>query len=57
MEHHEYSDTSTIGNPFRGSKEKGLKYFEHSAKYLAAFLGEVKKFRIKAGNREFNNRA
>jgi creatinine amidohydrolase len=57
MEHHEYSDTSTIGNPFRGSKEKGLKYFEHSAKHLAAFLEEVKKFRIKATNREFNNRA
>jgi creatinine amidohydrolase len=57
MEHHEYSDTSTIGNPFRGTKEKGLKYFEHSARHLAAFLEEVKKFSIKATNREFNNRA
>jgi len=25
MEHHEYSDTATIGKPFRGSKEKGQK--------------------------------
>jgi creatinine amidohydrolase len=57
MEHHEYSDTSTIGNPFRGSKEKGMRYFEFSAKHLAAFLEEVKKFPIKATNREFNNRA
>ena len=57
MEHHEYSDTSTIGNPFRGTKEKGIKYFEHSAKHLIGFLEEVKKFRIKATNREFNNRA
>lgn len=57
MEHHEYSDTSTIGNPFRGSKEKGVRYFEFSAKHLAAFLEEVKKFPIKATNREFNNRA
>jgi creatinine amidohydrolase len=57
MEHHEYSDTSTIGNPFRGTKEKGIKYFEFSAKYLAAFLEEVKKFDIKATNREFTNRA
>jgi len=57
MEHHEYSDTSTIGNPFRGTKEKGIKYFEFSAKHLAAFLEEVKKFPIKATNREFNNRS
>jgi len=57
MEHHEYSDTSTIGNPFRGSKEKGIKYFEFSAKHLAAFLEEVKTFPIKATNREFNNRS
>jgi creatinine amidohydrolase len=57
MEDPEHSDTLTIGNPFRGSKEKGLKYFEHSANHLAAFLEEVKKFPIKATNREFNNRA
>jgi creatinine amidohydrolase len=57
MEHHEYSDTSTIGNPFRGTKAKGIKYFEHSASHLAAFLEEVKKFSIKPTNREFNNRA
>jgi creatinine amidohydrolase len=57
MEHHEYSDTSTIGNPFRGSKAKGLRYFERSAAHLAAFLDEVKQFPLKATNREFNNRA
>jgi creatinine amidohydrolase len=57
MEHQEYSDTSTIGNPFRGSKEKGLKYFEHSANHLAAFLEQVKEFPVKATNREFSNRA
>ena len=57
MEHHEYSDTSTIGNPFRGSKEKGMKYFEHSASHLAAFLEEVKKFTIQATCRDFPNRA
>jgi len=57
MEHHEYSTTSTIGNPFRGTKEKGLKYFERSAEHLAAFLEQVKKFSIRATSREFNNRA
>ncbi len=57
MEHLEYSDTSTIGNPFRGTKEKGLKYFERSAEHLAAFLEEVKRFPIEATDRQFPNRA
>ena len=47
MEHHEYSDTATIGDPFAGTKEKGEKYFQASGKALAAFLDEVKKFDIK----------
>ncbi|GAB4223506.1 MAG: creatininase family protein [Spirochaetales bacterium] len=59
MEHHEYSDTATIGNPFRGSKEKGEKYFEMAGKALAAFLEEVKKWDIKVPleARMFKNRA
>jgi creatinine amidohydrolase len=57
MEHHDYSDSSTIGNAFRGTKEKGLRYFELAAKHLAAFLEEVKQFDITATNREFNHRA
>jgi creatinine amidohydrolase len=59
MEHHEYSDTATIGNPFRGSKEKGERYFKASGKALAAFLEEVKKFKIKVPDeaRLFKNRA
>ena len=32
MEHHEYSDTATIGNPLRASKEKGEKYFVKAVK-------------------------
>ena len=58
-EHHEYSDTSTIGNPFRGSKEKGEKYFQISGEALAAFLEEVKKFKIKVPHeaRLFKDRA
>jgi creatinine amidohydrolase len=57
MEHYEYSDTSTIGNAFRGSKEKGLKFFDLASKHLAAFVEEVKKFDVVAKNREFNDRA
>ena len=59
MEHHEYSDTATIGNPFRGTKEKGEKYFQVSGEALAAYIEEVKKFDIKVAdeNRQFRNRA
>ena len=57
MEHHEYSDSATIGNPFRGTKEKGEKYFQAAAEALAAFLEEVKRFEIEATDRSFNNRA
>ncbi|NLW60763.1 MAG: creatininase family protein, partial [Firmicutes bacterium] len=46
MEHHEYSDTATIGNPLRASKEKGEKYFAKAGQALANFLEEVKKFDI-----------
>lgn len=57
MEHHEYSDHATIGNPFRGTKEKGLKLFEKEAEHLAAFLEEVKKFPFKVEKRDFPERA
>lgn len=56
MEHHEYSDSATIGNPFRGSKEKGEKYFEMTSDHLASLLNEVKKFKIEVKNRDFPNR-
>ncbi len=57
MEHHEYSDSATIGNPFRGSKEKGEKYFEIASDHLASFLKEVKKFKIEVKSRDFPDRA
>ncbi|MCL4425621.1 MAG: creatininase family protein [Firmicutes bacterium] len=57
MEHHEYSDSATIGNPFRGTKEKGLKLFEKEAEHLAAFINEVKKIDMVAHTRDFPGRA
>lgn len=59
MEHHEYSDTATIGNPFRASIEKGKKYFQIAGEALAGFLEEVKMFDIKVPDekRQFINRA
>lgn len=56
MEHHEYSDTATIGNPFRGTPEKGKKLFERGGDHLAAFLEEVKKFPVKVTRRDYPER-
>jgi len=57
MEHYEYSDNAVIGNPFRASAEKGRRYFDLVSDHLAAFLKEVKKFKIEVKNRDFPNRA
>lgn len=57
MEHHEYSDTATIGNPLRGSEEKGRKLLERMVENLAAFTEEVKKFPTEVKDRSFNDRA
>ncbi|MBF0276689.1 MAG: creatininase family protein [SAR324 cluster bacterium] len=59
MEHHEYSDHATIGNAFRGTKEKGQKYFDIAADALAALVEEVKKFDVKVPeeNRDWGDRA
>ena len=56
MEHHEYSDTATIGNPFRGTAEKGKKLYERGSDHLAAFLAEVKKIPVKAARRDYPER-
>lgn len=59
MEHHEYSDTATIGDPFAGSKEKGERYFQVAGEALAEFVKEVRTFDVKVPDeaRWFKNRA
>lgn len=57
MEHHEYCDNATIGNPFRATPEKGIKYYDLVRDHLVAFLKEVKKFKMEVKNRDFPNRA
>lgn len=57
MEHHEYSDTATIGNPFRATKEKGLAMFERMAKHLADYVDEVRNFEVEITESDFPDRA
>lgn len=57
MEHHEYSDSATIGNPFRASPEQGHRIIEAQAEHLAAFVLEAKRFPSNVANRDFVDRA
>ncbi|MDQ7829206.1 MAG: creatininase family protein [Armatimonadota bacterium] len=57
MEHHEYSDTATIGNPFRATAEKGQEIFRRMARHLADFVQEVRTFPVEITRRDFPERA
>lgn len=53
MEHREYSDTGLVGNPFRGSAEKGNRILEATSDYFAAFIGELKALEVVVTNRDY----
>lgn len=59
MEHHEYSDTATIGNPFRASVEEGESILDRNSSHLSAFAKEVEEldFRVPDEKREYVERA
>ena len=57
MEHHEYVEEATIGDPFLGTKEKGEKYFEKASDNLADFAEEIKKIKIKIKDRNYDERS
>ena len=57
MEHHEYVEEATIGDPFLGSKEKGEKYFEKASDNLADFAEEIKKIKIRIKDRNYDVRS
>jgi creatinine amidohydrolase len=55
-DHHEYSRSGVVGNPFRASKEKGDKIFERFANNLAGIINELKKVEVKVHTRDFFER-
>jgi creatinine amidohydrolase len=57
MEHHEYVEEATIGDPHLASVEKGEKIFEAASDNLADFITEVKKMKVEIKNREYDFRA
>lgn len=59
MEHHEYSDTATIGNPFRASVEEGESIYDRNSSHLAAFAEEAEEldFQVPEEKRDYLHRA
>ena len=59
MEHRDFSDTGTIGNPLRATKEKGIKTYELYGDHLAEALAEFDAIEvdIKPEAKEFTDRA
>lgn len=57
LEHREFTDTGTMGNPLMGSKEKGKIMIERFSKHLAEALEALKPVKVEVKNREFTNRA
>ncbi|NUB93444.1 creatininase family protein [Haloterrigena sp. SYSU A121-1] len=59
MEHHEYSDTATIGNPFRASVEEGESILDRNSSHLSAFVEEVEEldFHVPEEKRDYLERA
>lgn len=56
MEHQEFTETGTIGDPHAGTKEKGEAVFQRYAEYGAAAIDEIKKVKAEVRVREFTNR-
>jgi len=57
LEHREFTDTGTMGNPFDGSAETGKIMCERFGKYLADAIEEFRKIKVNIKNREFTGRA
>ena len=56
MDHHEFIESGTIGNPLRATAEKGEKAFELYAEHTARGVLELMKVSVEVHNREFVDR-
>jgi creatinine amidohydrolase len=57
MDHHEYCDTAVIGNPFRSTREKGLRMLDRMSEHLSAYVQEVRKFPVETTDTDYPGRA
>jgi len=56
MDHHEFIESGTIGNPLRATAEKGEKAFELFADHVARGVLELMRVPVEVHNREFVSR-
>jgi creatinine amidohydrolase len=56
MDHHEFIESGTIGNPLRASKEKGEEAFRRLSEHVAKGIMELMKVEVTVHNREFIDR-
>ena len=55
-EHSDFTESGIIGNPFRGTAEKGERVYELFAEHLASALEEFQSVPVTVTNREFRER-
>lgn len=55
-EHSDFTESGIIGNPFRGTAEKGERVYQLFAEHLAAALEEFQTVPVTVTNREFRER-
>ena len=56
MDHHEFIESGTIGNPLRATKEKGEEAFRRYGEHVAKGVLELMQVPVKVENREFVDR-
>lgn len=56
MDHHEFIESGTIGNPLRATAEKGEEAFRRYSEHVARGVLELMKVPVSVHNREFVNR-
>jgi creatinine amidohydrolase len=56
MDHHEFIESGTIGNPLRATAEKGEEAFRRLAEHTAKGILELMKVPVEVHNREFIDR-
>jgi creatinine amidohydrolase len=56
MDHHEFIDSGTIGNPMRATKEKGDEAFRRFGEHVAKAVLELMQVPVKVHDREFVDR-
>ncbi len=57
MEHHEFIENGTIGNPMRATAEKGEEAFRRYSQHVAKGILELEDVDVDIHTREFNDRA